>query len=205
MKDLFLLSIFAICSNIAFTQFTQVQTLKEADKLDFSLSFYPSTLRMINIDQDTAFNKMIKGIRKLSFHQLNMDSIDRQAFFSLKERILVEENYEDYITISNGRGTDQSFDVMGNEKGDQWIAMGLIEGQGYLIALRGTINWLQAPALYQSLLEKKDDSNSGFSILLNYFSANQNRSARRREWARKREEAEKATTAAKDSTVVEER
>jgi len=203
MKGMLFFILCALSTSFSHAQFQQVNKLKEADKTDFNLYFYPSTLRMINIDQDTAFNKLVYGIQKLSFHQLNPDSIDEQNFLLLREEILEQENYEEYITISGGGMAGQAFEVLGNEAGDEWIAMGFLEGQGYLIALRGTINWLQAPMVYQSILEKGEDGNSGFGILFNYLKQSNDRSSSRRKRTRKRKEAQENAPAVKDSTAVQ--
>jgi len=184
--------ILSIYSLNTFAQINSIKELKEADQLDLSLYFYPSTLRMINIDQDTALNKLVKGIRKASFHQLNSEAFDANSFYQLKNTIAKEENYEEYLTMEGGpNDKGQGFQIIGNEKGDEWVAMAYIDGQGYLISLAGTINWLQAPKVYQALLEKSNNTDSGFGILLNYLKSEAERSKNRREWKKKHQNEKK--------------
>ena len=142
---------------------------------------------MLNFEQDTAFNKLIKGVRKLSFYKMNPEAFQEADFTSLRETILNEEGYEEYMTMERNGIAGQGIQILGNEQGDEWVAMGFLEGQSYLIALKGTINWLQAPKVYQMILEQSENSASGFGLLLNFMREDEQQ---RKRW-RAREKARK--------------
>jgi len=201
-NTILIIVLLSIGSLQAIAQLNSIKELKEADQLDLSLYFYPSTLRMINIDQDTALNKLVKGVRKASFHQLNPESFDANSFYQLKNTIAQEEDYEEYLTMEGGPNENgQGFQIIGNEKGDEWVAMAFIDGQGYLISLAGTINWLQAPKVYQALLEKSENTESGFGILLNYLKSESDRSKKKREWKKNRQNKKKEEKASVEVKV----
>lgn len=193
----FLLSIAPVSA-----QFSWIQQLKDDDKTDLSLYFYPSTLRMMNLEKDTAFNRLIKGVEKLSFHQLKVDSFNVASFQGLKESIQQQENFEDYLTMEGGSTVGSGFQIIGNEEGDEWVGMGFIDGQGYLIALKGAINWLQLPKVYRSILEKGEESNTGFGILLKYLQTEEDRRKARQEWQKKRKEENPDSTKKESVTIT---
>ncbi len=185
----FIVLVLSFISTTISAQFKNIQQLKEEDKTDMNLYFYPSTLRMMNFEQDTAFNKLIKGIQKLSFHKMNPEVFDEASFAALKETIQQEEGYEEYMTVEKNGIAGQGIQILGNEAGDEWVAMGFLNGQTYLIALKGTINWLQAPKVYQTLLEQSENTESGFGLLLNFMREEEQQ---RKRW-RERKKVEEAS------------
>lgn len=198
---LFIVFLLALSTTVS-AQIQSIQQLKKDGKTDLNMYFYPSTLRMVNIEQDTAINKLIKGVRKASFHQIHPDSIDATSFFQLKGRIMQEENFKDYLTMESGRiGSGQGFQIIGNEKGNEWVAMAFLEGQGFLIYVSGTINWLQAPKVYRYILEQSEKTDSGFGILLNYLKENKDQRKRRKEWEQKRQKERKDKKESIEATI----
>lgn len=115
------------------------------------LCFYPSTLRMINISKDEAFNRAIKDIKKLKvFLSDSKNNFDKKEINALKSNIK-KEDYKDMLQVSNGR---QSFSVYIKEKNEktQGFAGIVVSETGLvLIDLEGFIS----PEMIQQLISGK--------------------------------------------------
>ncbi len=160
-------------------QIPAIQQLQDEEKVSLNLHFYPSTLRMVNVQKDTAFNKLIKGIKKLSFYQIDTDSFDINTMTVFSDQLVKEEAYEEYMTVD---GDDLLMQVMGKESGDEWIAMGSMEEEIYLIAVQGKVNWLQLPKVLETISSPDTTENAtGFQILGTYLKDKQAAKERRKE------------------------
>ena len=175
-------------------QIPAIQQLQEENKVSLNLHFYPSTLRMINMQNDTSFNRLIKDIEKLSFYQVDTDAFGIDELSTLSNRLVEEETYEEYMTMD---GKELLMQVMGKESGDEWVAMGSMEEQIYLIAVQGKVNWLQLPKVIETISSQDSTAApTGFSILGNYLKEQQAYKERRRERQQQRE----AETAEEEAT-----
>lgn len=178
---LFLLLFFLPSS---FAQNALLEQLKEEDKINFSFYFYPSTLRMINFQQDTAFNRMIRNIKKLSFYKLDAEYSDSTNLLKLATNFMEQEKYEPYLEVED---TEYQVQIMGIESGKEWMSVATIEGETYMTYVEGSINWLEIPKVYEKI--KQDTSTqTGFNILFDYFQESQQRDKSRRERHKQREE-----------------
>ena len=168
-------------------QIPAIQQLQEENKVSLNLHFYPSTLRMINMQNDTSFNRLIKDIEKLSFYQVDTDAFGIDELSTLSNQLVEEETYEEYMTMD---GKELLMQVMGKESGDEWVAMGSMEEQIYLIAVQGKVNWLQLPKVIETISSQDSTAApTGFSILGNYLKEQQAYKERRRERQQQRETA----------------
>ena len=166
-------------------QIPAIQQLQEENKVSLNLHFYPSTLRMINMQNDTSFNRLIKDIEKLSFYQVDTDAFGIDELSTLSNQLVEEETYEEYMTMD---GKELLMQVMGKESGDEWVAMGSMEEQIYLIAVQGKVNWLQLPKVIETISSQDSTAApTGFSILGNYLKEQQAYKERRRERQQQRE------------------
>lgn len=115
------------------------------------LCFYPSTLRMINISKDEAFNRSVKDVKKLKiFLSDSKNNFDKKEINALKAGIKTE-NYKDMLQVRNG---SQSFYVYIKEKNDepQGFAGIVVSETGLiLIDLEGFIS----PEIIQQLISGK--------------------------------------------------
>ena len=178
---LFLLLFFLPSS---FAQNALLEQLKEEDKINFSFYFYPSTLRMINFQQDTAFNRMIRNIKKLSFYKLDAEYSDSTNLLKLATNFMEQEKYEPYLEVED---TEYQVQIMGIESGKEWMSVATIEGETYMTYVEGSINWLEIPKVYEKI-RQDTSTQTGFNILFDYFQESQQRDKSRRERHKKREE-----------------
>ena len=182
-----LLSLLMFYGNCADAQIPAIQKLQEEDKVSLNLHFYPSTLRMINMQNDTSFNRLVKDIEKLSFYQINTQSFDSKEMSIFSNQLVEEEAYEEYMTMD---GKEMLLQVIGKESGDEWVAMGNMEQQVYLIAVQGKVNWLQLPKVIE-MISAQDSTTTptGFSIIGNYLKEQQQTQERRKERQEQRDAA----------------
>ena len=190
-----LFSLWVFCIIGINAQIPAIQQLQDEEKVSMNLHFYPSTLRMVNVQNDTAFNKLVKEIKKLSFYQINTDSFGINEMYSLSNQLVNEEAYEEYMTMD---GKDMLMQVIGKESGDEWVAIGSIEEQLYLIAVQGKVNWLQVPKVIETIsTQDSTATNTGFQILGSYLkdrrASNERRKERQRQRAAKAKEAKETT------------
>lgn len=207
MRYRFLFLCFCLHLSITTTtaQIAAIKKLQEAEKVGLNLHFYPSTLRMINIQQDTAYNNLIKEIKKLSFYQLDMDSVNIAALYDLVEAVEKSDGYELYMDMS---GAGRFAQVLGNEAGTDWMAITDVEGQAYIVTVKGAVNWLELPNVFAALSAKEEEDQSGFGILFDYLQEDtqnrKNRKQRRkeREEKKRQEELEETAKEKQDSTTT---
>ena len=191
MKRYFL---YCYCFLTLFTSFGQnalIEQLKEDETIYLDIHFYPTTLRMINIQQDTAYNKLIKDIRKLSFYALDTEKMSTAIIRELISTLEEQQQYESYLAIDGGN--KQQVQIIGNAAGDEWMGIAAVEGEYYLLYIEGRINWLQVPKVYEAISTQDPDTQTGFSLLLNHFGEDGRRRKKEREWARKRAEEKEVT------------
>lgn len=132
--------------------FAQESILKEfvenSNKRKFC--FYPSTLRMVNLQQDPAFNEMIAPIEKLLLYSLDSSSIASKEYRYVLDDY-TQEGYEDYAQVYGGK-----FDihVLGKErKVREWVGVLKQGDEAFAFYLIGAVNWQKIPHLMNSIQE----------------------------------------------------
>ena len=131
----------------------QEQPLKDyaEDRRERKFCLYPSTLRMINIDQNQEYNEMVSGVEKLLIYKL--DSAAR-ADKSYKDLITTykELGYEEYMAMYGGGMTMYLY---GDESGrtPEFIGVFGEDDMALAIYLRGQIGWGKIPQLMTTLQE----------------------------------------------------
>jgi hypothetical protein len=164
-KPLFLLSI--MLGLFSQSLFAQEDILKEfaEDNNQRKFCFYPSTIRMINLENDPEFNEMVKPLKKLLVYK--MDSAgsiwdNYQPTFDSYE----EKGFEEYATIF---GNGYNVRIMGKDtRGQQYVGILKMESDAYTFYLDGYVNWQKLPNLMNQL-----QSNQFLDIM--NFDANHNR------------------------------
>ena len=116
-------------------------------------------------------------------------------------QLVEEEAYEEYMTMD---GKEMLMQVMGKESGDEWVAMGSMEEQVYLIVVQGKVNWLQLPKVIEMIsAQDSTASPTGFSILGNYLKEQQQTQERRNK--RREERKQQGETAAAEAEATKEK
>lgn len=111
--------------------------------------FYPSTLRMLNINGNPDFDKMVGGIEKLLVYKL--DSISRADMLYNPILDTYRKNgYEEYITIFGG---DKEVYVLGspNDDNKEFIGIIMYEENSLAFLMKGNIGWEEIPKLFNNI------------------------------------------------------
>jgi hypothetical protein len=146
MKYIFLVLSFCF-STMCFAQNSIVSEFKENHKMALSLYFYPSTLRMINIERNVEFDEMISGIKKARFFKLDSGAASKE---DLKEFTgnLTNEGFEEIMFVKN---KDMDLKVWGLEKKNPELVILLKSGdETMLLEINGMINVAKIPKLTQT-------------------------------------------------------
>lgn len=151
-----------IATQVCQAQCTTITDLK-ADRLtSMSLYFYPSTLRMVNLDNNEEFNRLIQDIEKLIFFKMNgkFENID---MYNLIGQLLSNEDFEEYVVVD---GPTKKFYLLGREKPTETVGIALLENEHYVFDVAGSLDLNELPKLYQYISENDSTFQSKFSQIL---------------------------------------
>ena len=83
-------------------QSQSVKDFRDHHKTEQTLFFYPSTLRMINLDKDPDFYQLVQHVNKLQFLTFDKkeNPVEAEAIQKLRKDIQ-KENYEELLTMDN--------------------------------------------------------------------------------------------------------
>jgi len=137
------------CLGSVYAQSKSVSTLRENHDTELALFFYPSTLRMINLQRNPEFNGMIKDIRKARVFKFNKENLDAAAVHAWI-RDLKSESFEDYMMM---KSRDMNVSVFGPEKNSKKAEIVALvdEPESYMVIdIEGMINVAKLPKLVQT-------------------------------------------------------
>jgi uncharacterized protein YfkK (UPF0435 family) len=169
----------------AFSQSTTIQELKDSNTVQFGLYFYPSTLRMLNFQKDTAFDKMIQGVERLNVYLLDPKKFEQTDFYDLTDKLINQENYEEYIIWE---GDAYQLQVLGKAKKKELVGLANYADAFYVFDMKGTIDLLQLPDFYNAVTSQDSTKKSGFSYIYNMIKDREESRKRREKWEIEREE-----------------
>ena len=113
-----------------------------------SYCLYPSTLRMINLQENEAFDQMASSFEKFLIYELDSISVSNRSFNSMLTSFKAE-GFEEYLTII---GAGNYTTVLGQEKRvNEMVGVFGIENQMFAFFLRGNIAWQKIPGLVNTL------------------------------------------------------
>lgn len=146
MKYIFL--VISFCFSIAcFAQSSIISEFKENHETALSLYFYPSTLRMINIERNVEFDEMISGIKKARFFKLDSGTVTKIDLSELAEE-LTNEGFEEIMFVKN---KDMDLKVWGLEKKNpELVVLSKSGDELMLLEINGMINVAKIPKLTQT-------------------------------------------------------
>jgi len=119
LKSGFALLVVLVVIFQANAQVGRIKELKEEDKASLSLYFYPSTIRMLNIDKDPAFYDMVKDIKSLRVMTVDTSKLEKKEFRKIKTGI-IEENYEELASMRSGKS---NITLLAKYDGDDMLGM----------------------------------------------------------------------------------
>ncbi len=141
---LLFLSISCLAQNSAVTEF------KENHGAALSLYFYPSTLRMVNLERNAEFDEMIRHVKKARFFRMDSASVTQEDLQSLSAK-LSEDGFEEIMMVKN---KEMDLRIWGL---DQRIPETIvISKNGYevmLLEIEGMINVVKIPKIMDSFNE----------------------------------------------------
>ena len=148
---LFLITaVLVIRSGIISAQSNTITKIKDRQKPDLALYFYPSTLRMINLSNNDDFDHMVRDIQKMRYFQWsaeNFQEIDEKNLI----RDLLEENFEECMSI---KGREMDLMVYGHDqhrKQPELIAIVKTGDKVQMLDIQGMVNVTKIPDLINSL------------------------------------------------------
>lgn len=151
-----------VFSKPALAQCDVIKDVKDSEQADLTLFFYPSTLRMINIDKNEEFNRLIQDINKMIFMKMNR-SWRSKDFYSAIQSLQSEEDMEEYIVID---GPDAKLYILGREKPTETVGLGMMENEYYIFDVDGSLSLKEIPKLYEYISQNDSTFNNAF---LNVF------------------------------------
>ena len=146
MKYRFLI-FFIFLSSSCFAQSSVVSDFKENHNTALSLYFYPSTLRMINIERNKEYDEMIREIKKARFFKMDSGSVSKSDL-SKFEKELANEGFEEVMFIKN---KDADIRVWGLEKRNpELVIISKSDDELMLLVINGMLNIAKIPKLTQT-------------------------------------------------------
>ncbi len=192
---LFFLGLLMIIGGFPITaQNNVLRELKDSNAIQLHLFFTPSTLRMINLDDDPGYNEMVRGVEKLHFYLMNPSNFTTSDYFDIAERLLKEEDYEEFI-IWDGDGNE--FQVLGKPAEQDMIGLASYADRHYIFNLKGTIDLMKLPDIYEKMTTQDSTMNNGLGYIVSMIQREDEdrirREKRREEWEeRQKKEATEA-------------
>lgn len=143
--------LFLILWGVSGPLFSQEKALKEyADhhnKRKFAL--YASTLRMVNLEKNPAFNELVQGVEKLLIYVLDSAATASKSYLAL-EKEFRDDQFEEYVKAYGGTS---DWLLMGKElrKANEFI--GFIGQDEGVVAFyfRGTLQWQKIPEIVRTM------------------------------------------------------
>lgn len=153
---------FMFFAHLSMSQNSLITDLKEDKLTKMSLYFYPSTLRMVNLDNNEEFNKLIQDIDKMIFFKMNgkFEIID---LYNLVSSLQTEEDFEEYMVVD---GPTKKFYLLGKEDPTETVGVALLDNESFVFDVAGSLALNQLPKLYQYISENDSTFQSKFSQII---------------------------------------
>ena len=165
----------------------RIDELRDSDQIQLSLQLVPSTLRMLNFQQDTALNELLRNLDKVKVHVLRNDNFSSDDFYDLQEALLTENKLEEYLTWE---GAEYELQLLGRPETESMVGLLHTTDAHYLLQFQGTMNLTKLPEVYESLSTADSTQESGYTMILDMIRDDQTR-RQAREAAIARREAER--------------
>jgi len=160
-----------------------------------SYFFYPSTMRMVNIDDLPNWNEAIKDVRRLSLLSMWPDRFDQDKQTELISDLEAKENFSIYAEMDDKYS---NFKLLGRKNGSEAVLIYNDSTVNYVIHLLGKINYVKLMKLSADLQEM-ETKGTGMEFLTKAMGEDKNRAASRRRYYDRRKKIEAAEQLRKDS------
>lgn len=120
-------------------QIASIKQLKESDKASLDLYFYPSTIRMLNIEKDPSFFEMVKDVKSLRVMTVDTSKLAKSEFRKIKSGIL-EEQYEELASMRSGNSDITLLALYNGDDMKALVALVAQESSYMFVVLDGSID-----------------------------------------------------------------
>ncbi|MCB0688933.1 MAG: hypothetical protein KDC53_20485, partial [Saprospiraceae bacterium] len=132
--------------------------LSEKEKVARSYFFYPSIMRMVNLQDNPSFNEMIKKVEKVILYRLKRE-VTLGELTVVRNRLEQEEAFEDYARVSL-QGKKMFF--LGKENPDHSVFIIPSEREYYVADVMGQINFIALNKMIQLFSAEANNENKQF-------------------------------------------
>lgn len=166
-----------------------------SDFIQTSYFFYPSTMRMVNVDNMPNWNEAIKEVRRLSVLSMWPDRFDDAKQKEVIEGLETKEGFSVYAEMDDKYS---DFKLLGRENGSEAVLIYNDSTVNYVIHLLGKVNYVKLMKLSTDLREA-ETTGTGLSFLKKAMGQDADRANRRRRYYDRRKEIEAEEQLKKDS------
>lgn len=159
------LSLFVLSCSNNYNEFSATtQQFQDSVKGELALCFYPSTIRMLNLDNDSVFNDLISDIKKLKIVTYNKRSDSTKTIdISILTPKIRNEGYVDLLQFKQSNRDIRVFLLKKNDEPKKLYGIISDSSQIILIDLVGKIPLKNLTALTSGKVNF-----SGFQSVLNF-------------------------------------
>jgi hypothetical protein len=100
-----------------FSQNSAVTAFTEKHDTALTLYFYPSTLRMINLERNQEFDEMIRHVKKARFFRMDSGSVTKEDLQILITK-LSEDGFEEMMMIKKSRNGFEHLGIRSKNPGN---------------------------------------------------------------------------------------
>ena len=169
-----------------------LDSLSQENKVENSYFVYPSILRMLNLNNDSSFNALVRDVRRLRLMNLRVDSFSFDQMNDFSVGLQEKEQYDTYMEIED---TDQVIYLLGKDSPQKVVALANLQDRYNIVDIDGQLNMLQLPKLIESFSNMDSTQTSGFSTFFDLISRDADRERqrreRRRQWREKQAEKQR--------------
>ncbi len=166
-----------------------------SDLIQTSYFFYPSTLRMVNIDRMPNWDGAVKEVRRLSLFSMWPDRFDESTQTEMITDLKAEENFELYAELED---KNSDFTLLGRNNGTEAILIYNDSTANYIVHLLGKLNYVKLMKLFGDF-QGSEDMGTGMNTLIKAMKQDEDRAARQRRYYDRRKEIKAAEQLRKDS------
>lgn len=163
MRFYLLLSIF-IFSVVSCNKYSRLESsavlaaLQVGEKTSRTFYFYPSILRIINLQHNPDYYRLIRNIEKIIVYRL-IEDFSGEEWLDLKLRLEKEESFEEYANLSSA---GQQIFILGKENPFHSVFMVPADGEYYVIDVMGQINYIALNRMIQLMKTQEEESEQQF-------------------------------------------
>lgn len=181
------------CNSASSGESEIMQGLRKSDHLfetseivQTSYFFYPSTMRMVNIDNMPNWNGAIQGVRRLSVLSMWPDRFNRTKENEVVADLETKEGFSLYAEMEDKYS---NFRLLGRENGKEAILIYNDSTVNYVVHLLGKVNYVKLMKLFGDL-QDMENKGTGLSFLTKAMGRDTDQATRRRHYYDRKKEIE---------------